>query len=848
MTPYVSFSAYRIFPRYDFIIVYCNSLFLTLLCTLKVRVGNLQELVYKQGQAGVTKATVTIVFDNSDTSTSPVGYEHLKQITVSRQIVIGGKNKYMINGHTVQQSQVQNLFHSVSLNVNNPHFLIMQGRITKVLNMKPPEILSMIEEAAGTRMFETKKQAALKTIEKKQQKVDEITRVIDSDIDPKLSQLRGERQNYLDWSSNNTEVERLERFCVAATYQDAEQRVQNAEGERAALQAELDELEQQKASFETEVSDCKQRISVLEAEKEAMNDGEGGLQELKKTEQDLSKVLVKVNTTWKNEQDSLTTERENLASMEKQIEQNKVLIEQKKVEIATLAEEYTQAEQSVKQGEEHLATVREAYQNACAGKAETSNAELLSLPEQIGAWEKSAREAESALQQGTLRVKHANDQLKELKKSVKSQQSAHTAMTKEIDTLRTTVATVEAKIVKLNYSATEDAAARAKQSSLQDSVSSLKDHVEELSAQLEARLRFDYTAPESGFDSKRVKGMVAKLFQVPDDIHATALEVTAGGKLFQVVVDSEQTGKLLLQHGKLRKRATFIPLNKISSRTVDNAKMAAARRIASENGCNAYLAIELIRFDEEMRKGMEYIFGNTIICDNPKIAELIAFDRNIRVRTVTLEGDVYDPSGTVTGGARNNLGVLLGRMTDLNKSQSALKTQTRELSDLDRLVEKFERDAQAFDRLSAELDGKQRALQNGEERLAATTFSVMTGEIETLEAEIQKCKEDETPLKDAVAHAKSELTRLQATDSTIKKRREEAMKSMQDQVSKAQKALTDLKSKALGVKNKRERAIGELQSLEAEISTLQEQLTAGERALNKISAEVAALEQAVGFS
>lgn len=77
----------------------------------------------------------------------------------------------MINGHNAQQSRVANLFQSVQLNVNNPHFLIMQGRITKVLNMKPPEILSMIEEAAGTRMFESKKMAALKTIGKKDKKV-----------------------------------------------------------------------------------------------------------------------------------------------------------------------------------------------------------------------------------------------------------------------------------------------------------------------------------------------------------------------------------------------------------------------------------------------------------------------------------------------------------------------------------------------------------------------------------------------------------------------------------------------------------------------------------------------------
>lgn len=136
----------------------------------QVRAGNLSELVYKQGQAGVNKATVTIVFNNQDEENSPVGYESNDKVTVTRQVLLGGKSKYMINGRTAQLGQVQNLFHSVSLNVNNPHFLIMQGRITKVLNMKPHEILGMVEEAAGTRMYETKRVAALKTIDKKQTK------------------------------------------------------------------------------------------------------------------------------------------------------------------------------------------------------------------------------------------------------------------------------------------------------------------------------------------------------------------------------------------------------------------------------------------------------------------------------------------------------------------------------------------------------------------------------------------------------------------------------------------------------------------------------------------------------
>ena len=129
--------------------------------------------MYKQGQAGVTKASVSITFNNADKSRSPVGYEHCDQIIVTRQIVIGGRNKYLINGHVAQPTRVQNLFHSVQLNVNNPHFLIMQGRITKVINMAPMEILGLIAEAAGTKMYEAKKEAAMKTIEKKQAKVRE---------------------------------------------------------------------------------------------------------------------------------------------------------------------------------------------------------------------------------------------------------------------------------------------------------------------------------------------------------------------------------------------------------------------------------------------------------------------------------------------------------------------------------------------------------------------------------------------------------------------------------------------------------------------------------------------------
>ena len=100
-----------------------------------VRASNMQDLIYKRGQAGVTKASVTIVFDNSDKERSPVAFENYATITVTRQVAMGGASKYLINGHKATQQAVQNLFQSVQLNINNPNFLIMQGRITKVLNL-----------------------------------------------------------------------------------------------------------------------------------------------------------------------------------------------------------------------------------------------------------------------------------------------------------------------------------------------------------------------------------------------------------------------------------------------------------------------------------------------------------------------------------------------------------------------------------------------------------------------------------------------------------------------------------------------------------------------------------------
>lgn len=230
------------------------------------------------------------------------------------QIVVGGRNKYLINGHVAQPSRVQNLFHSVQLNVNNPHFLIMQGRITKVLNMKPPEILSMLEEAAGTRMYETKKESALKTLEKKQSKVDEIDKLLDQEIVPALEKLRKERMQYMQWSNGNAELDRLKRFCIAYEYVLAEEVRDNAVEKVQVLTSKISEIDGTVRKMDEESQEMEKKVLELAGEKEATMGGE--VKALSEKVDELSRDLVKETSLLKNQEDNLKTEKKNAGKVQ----------------------------------------------------------------------------------------------------------------------------------------------------------------------------------------------------------------------------------------------------------------------------------------------------------------------------------------------------------------------------------------------------------------------------------------------------------------------------------------------------------------------------------------------------
>ena len=331
-------------------------------------------------------------------------------MTVTRQVLLGGRSKYLINGRNAPAGQVANLFHSVQLNVNNPHFLIMQGRITKVLNMKPNEILGMVEEAAGTRMYETKRVAAIKTIEKKQTKVDELNSVLSEEITPTLERLRGEKQHYLKWSKNNADIERIERFVVASDYSNAEEIVASSAGE-------VDALQEKVAEYETSVNECREEIAAKEEEIEATSSKLSGVVEeqhktAKAAEEKQSKALVKATSAWQNSKKAVASAEKDLEAANALVVESKATVVAKEEEISSDSTAIETAKAEATAAEEEAERLGVEYQNMCAGISSGEGDEGMTLPDQISKAHSDANNAESRSKQAKMKITHLTKTMK----------------------------------------------------------------------------------------------------------------------------------------------------------------------------------------------------------------------------------------------------------------------------------------------------------------------------------------------------------------------------------------------------------------------------------------------------
>ena len=811
----------------------------------QVRANSLQDLVYKQGQSRVTRASVTIVFDNSDKSRSPISYESFPEITVTRQVVVGGRNKYLVNGKTYQQSQVQNLFHSVGLNVNNPHFLIMQGRITKVCNMRPLETLGLVEEAAGTKMFEVKKQAAQKTILKKQAKVDEINRIMSEEINPVLDRLRHEKQNFYKFTENKTKIEALQKLATALGFYQAQQKLAAMESEIAATKQRHQDLCEEVEAAQASLAAKQKALEALHAKRDEEFANNPAFQALESKGNTLSKSLVSATTHWQNLQESLEDERKELRKMEKKREEAAKNLENKKAQHAAAEAQANQASADHARIVQDVANIRSAQLGIVVegGEGEGSKKDQQGgFAGQLMGAQRSLAEEEGSAKSLNTKLKHATASLKDQEAKLKAGEKEGSGLAKDIANKQSLISKLQAALKDAKFDPALKASKESRISALQDAVAALSYEADSLEAKLGSRLKFDYNAKAAGVDPKSVKGQVATLLRVPDVAHATALEVVAGGKLYNVIVDTEVTGKAVLDKGQLKKRVTVIPLNKIAAKPMAASAIAKAEQMAAAAGGKAQLALSVVGYDADLGAAMQWIFGSSFLVSDSALASKITFHPEVRSKCVTLEGDVYDPAGTMEGGSMQQGPSVLAQLQKLNTlsaerdaKRAEIAALTREINEMAAAESKMLSAQKAMDVASIELKALQGRQSHSEHFVLAEAVAALKSEIASLT----------DALKASESRRKEHAQRITELESLI--RDFEGAAAEKGKV--LEKRLASLAKDQAAASKKQAEASKKSSMLFIELGELVGELEAIEAALAKLSREtIKALERDVAAS
>ena len=668
----------------------------------------------------MTKASVTIVFDNRDKQKSPIGFEECGQISVTRQIVLGGTSKYLINGHRAQQQTVQNLFQSVQLNINNPNFLIMQGRITKVLNMKPVEILAMIEEAAGTRMFEDRRDKAFKTMAKKEMKVQEITGLLQEEIEPKLEKLRTEKRAFLDFQQTQSDLERLTRLVVAHDYIKNKEKLKQSANELDAKKQRARDLEESAKRLKNEIAHLEEDVKKVKSARDKEMRKGGKFQALEEEVKAHSHEAVRLATVFDLKQASLTEERERRRGIQKSVNDLETTVKEKSKIYERLQTQYDAAKLDLDKQAEDVEKKEELLQTLQTGVASREGQESGYQGQLQDARNRSSA-ASTEQEQAKIKITNLEKRVKEDEPQAKQAIQQNSGLLKDLELLKTQAKQLEIELGKLGFEPGKEEEMNQREANLQKQIRALREQADGMKRKV-ANVDFQYSDPTPGFMRSKVKGLVAQLFTMDKDKAqaGTALEICAGGRLYNVVVDSAETGTQLLQNGQLRKRVTIIPLNKIAAFKASAEKIGAAQKLAPGK---VDLALSLIGYEDEVSAAMEYVFGSTLICQDADTAKRVTFDPSVRMKSVTLEGDVYDPSGTLSGGSSPNSSGVLVTLQKLNSITGDLSSREGELASLHSAMAKEKRKLDAVRKTKQELDLKLHEIKLTEEQISGNSSS-----------------------------------------------------------------------------------------------------------------------------
>ena len=689
-----------------------------------------------QNRKSLGFAEASLVFDNED-GTLPIEYA---EVTVTRKIYRSGETGYYINKVPCRLKDILELFMDTGIGKDG-YSIIGQGKIDEILSNKSEDRRHIFEEAAGIVKYRTRKAESEKKLEHTKLnllRINDILTEIESNIEP-LQQQAEKAKKYLNLKEELKSIEiGLFVYNIEKYKQTLEEIINDEDIMKSTCNQEEGKLERIKALKE----ELKTQIDEITEKIESMQNI--GFESQKEIEQLNSNISV-CNTRIENN-------KENKTRFEKEIEEIKT-------KITSLEEEIKQKQAK----KDNLKENRKKFEK----ELEEKQAELDKLTSKL-----SKKEIE--IEEHKKKVEENTDKRYELQSDISTQNANAESLEKRKQQIKqeitTNISELDAARLRKDEISKGFYEAESKRNSIVSSLEKIEKQKEEASTKIkeydtninnlysemrikDSRHKFlvETEKEKEGYiksvksllnDCENIKdlgkgmhGVLANIISVPKE-YETAIEMCLGASLQNVVTETEEDAKRLIEHLRRNNlgRASFLPITSVKGKKLENFK-------AKEKGIIG-VASDLVQFNKKYEQIILNLLGRTVIVDNMETAIKVAKQNNYSFRIITIEGDLINPSGAITGGSVAKKTVnILGRGREIESLE-------KEINKIKQKIEKLEKEKEEYvnsqEDLLEEVSSLEKALQEIDITYATEKQKVVAinENIERIEKRLSKLKEE----------------------------------------------------------------------------------------------------------
>lgn len=650
-------------------------------------------------------AQVMLTLDNSDGTLK----DHGEIVTVTRRYYRSGESEYKIDGESVRRKDIHELFMDTGLG-SDGYSMVGQGKIDSIISAKNEDRRELFEEAAGISRFRHKRKDTERRLDQAQENLVRLLDILgelESRVGP-LKKQSEKAQKFLEYSEEKKTLEigvwlnKINRFTVELREQEhkidaVRASYEVSENDLAAIEKELEEVAEKVTSINLAIEQS--RLGASGYEEEALRK-DGEISVLNATLEHNNETIERLTADITDADGTGATIDEQIEAKNKIIAENEKLIADKKAELESVANELSKvqnenmeiSDKTVELNQTLTAlTIKLSDSKVKMSQATSSIDEINSrkdtIASQIEATQKDIDYTQSQADESNKNLEFLKERIDEYENSLGGYQM-------KVDAKKQ-------KAEKIKQDAERLARQMAEKSDRARVLEDLEKNMEGFSGAVKAVLKQSQSKALPG-----IHGTLSQLITVDND-NSTAIEIALGAAMQNVVVSTESDAKRAINYLKQNNvgRATFLPISAIKPRYMDEKNL-------DDNFGFVDVASNLVDCDEQYRDIVENLLGRVMVVEDIDCAIAISKKYKNRYKIVTLDGQVMNPGGSMSGGSKGKGSGVLSRANLIEELKSEAQKIGDELKNVQAELKKAVEDANSA---VADLQGADADLRNAKE-------------------------------------------------------------------------------------------------------------------------------------